>query len=378
MLALLVVAVHQLTSMSSVLSDAGNWAAIVAAAILVAGLIFGWFTKVGHALHVVGENVGLHVRETASGDIEIILGLDLLNTAPVALSYEIVDFKATLGEHPEAEIKKDATRAYIAPQQRIDWHGEPQPVWAISLPLTITARYEVQYGRKSRRWWWWRRSLRGGFKAELPLSPNPMTLLAEPLDGPVTDERVPLTSWGIFRVAVVIGPGGDPNARTLTRPGPCRSITLADDCEQWPKGTCSQQHPVSVGPCPRKETPDHEDRSGQRRGRIDYCPPRLARCSYQSGSEPDAKQDPRPIADPRSMFTGRVRGVAIHEEQVGDYRGRFERFLDLHRSHRHRVIRRTWTLDDSLWADDPNALEFCECGAVRRLWGINNPWWRPQ
>lgn len=59
----------------------------------------------------------------------------------------------------------------------------------------------------------------------------------------------------------------------------------------------------------------------------------------------------------------------VREELVPDRRGRVERFLDRHRRHRHRVVRRTWTLDDSSWMSDPNAWEYCECGARRRLWG---------
>ena len=64
----------------------------------------------------------------------------------------------------------------------------------------------------------------------------------------------------------------------------------------------------------------------------------------------------------------------LHDERVPDRRDWWERFLDRHGHHRHYVVRTTWTLDDSPWFADPMALDWCECGATRRLWGITTPW----
>lgn len=66
----------------------------------------------------------------------------------------------------------------------------------------------------------------------------------------------------------------------------------------------------------------------------------------------------------------------IHEEAVPEYRTWFQRLMERFR-HQHVVVRRTWTLDNSSWATDPNALEFCACGAYRPLW-MGFVWMEPR
>lgn len=174
----------------SLLSDAGNIAAIVAAALLVLGLVCGWFRQVAHSLHVTSERVALGVD--GEGDLQVSLGLGFLNTAPIALSFEIVAFRVSIDDE-EVDLA-DGQRGYAAPEQRLDWYGKAQTVHYFDFPLSIEARYEIQYARKSSHLWWWRRALRGSFRAELPAMSREGMVLSEPLDGPPTDSRVPWTS----------------------------------------------------------------------------------------------------------------------------------------------------------------------------------------
>ncbi len=199
MVAIVVILFHLAALGSSLLSDAGNWAAILAATILVLGLIVGWFRQVSHSLHVVGETVGLHVPPGRDRGIDVILGTELLNTSSIPLNYQVVSFTATLGSREAVSLTtQDDQRAYVAPHQRLDWHGEAQVVEAEDFPFTVAVRYEVEYGRKSRWLWWWRRVVRGSYRADVPRITEAVTLLAEPLDGPPTDSRVPLTSLSVF------------------------------------------------------------------------------------------------------------------------------------------------------------------------------------
>jgi hypothetical protein len=194
-----VIAFQQAAQHSSALSDAGNWAAITAAVFLVVGSLLGWFYRVSHSLYVVGETVGLHVGGPNAGELEIVPGIELFNSAGIALGYEIVSFRVSIGTHPDRDFTKAEGREYVAPQQKRDWHGDRESVPFSEFPLQLVARYEVQYGRKSRLFWWWRRSIRGNYRAELPFPAGgePMTLLSEQIEGPPTDTRVPLTSLGI-------------------------------------------------------------------------------------------------------------------------------------------------------------------------------------
>jgi hypothetical protein len=188
---------HQAAGDDSFLSDAGNWSAIVAAAILVLGLVFGWFRRVSHGLHVASEPVAVGADEELG--VFVALGLDLLNTTNIPLSYEVTRFTTQIGEGPATSVLASEGRSYLAPQQRADWHGERQELDPnLDGPIRIEVRYEVEYGRKSRALWWWRRVLRGSYAIDLPLAAKRMTLLAEQLDGPPTDTRVPLTRLRIF------------------------------------------------------------------------------------------------------------------------------------------------------------------------------------
>lgn len=175
---------------SSLLTDAGSVAAIIAAAILVLGVVFGWFLRVSHALHVAAETVKLGADELG---IYVYVGVDLVNTASIALGYEVVRFDATVGDRDSMDYA-DRERTHIAPQERADWNAKRLDVVPEEFPLLVQARYEVQYGRKSPRLWWWRRAIRGGFQVEVPPGGGQMVLLAEPLNGPRTDTRVPWTS----------------------------------------------------------------------------------------------------------------------------------------------------------------------------------------
>lgn len=183
---------------SSWLTDAGSVAAIIAAVILILGLVFNWFRHVSHALHVAGEPVKLGADD---GEVYMYLGVDLLNTASIALGYEVVRFDATVGgpdSAGHAVAHAGGERTHIAPQERADWNAERVYVEPYEFPLLVQARYEVQYGRKSRLLWWWRRAIRGGFQVEIPAVMSNTVVLAEPLDGPRTDTRVPWTSWSVL------------------------------------------------------------------------------------------------------------------------------------------------------------------------------------
>jgi hypothetical protein len=188
---------HQAAEENSLLSDAGNWAAIVAASILVLGLVFGWFRQVSHSLHVAHEPVALGADDEG---VYVVLGLDLLNTAEIPLNYEVTKFMAAIGDHEPQDLVSDRERFYVAPQQRTDWHGARQSLedYALALGPVRVARYEVEYGRKSRVLWRWRRVIRGSYGVDLPLAAERMTLLADQLDGPPTDTRVPWTSKTIL------------------------------------------------------------------------------------------------------------------------------------------------------------------------------------
>jgi hypothetical protein len=182
---------------SSWLNNAGDIAAIIAAAILVLGLVFGWFRQVSHSLHVAGNKLWLGTDEDDRS--YAIPGLDLINTAPIALSYEVAQFDTRIANH-EVRDMADHERSYVAPQERTGWNGDREFVTADLFPIVVEVRYEIQYARKSRRLWWWRRSIKGSFEARVaaPESGRSMTVLAENLDGPPTDSRVPWTSKTIF------------------------------------------------------------------------------------------------------------------------------------------------------------------------------------
>lgn len=185
---------HFATRDSSLLSDAGNWAAILAAAILVCGLVFGWFRQVSHALHIAEEKVSVGADDEG---VYLVPGVYLLNTAPIPLRYEVVKFEAKLGDEEPVNVADADETDYIAPHQRMDWNGKRlrPDAWDLVGGIRIEARYEVQYGRKGRFFWWWRRAIRGGYAVDMPrVSGEPMSLLAEPLNGPSTDTRVPWTS----------------------------------------------------------------------------------------------------------------------------------------------------------------------------------------
>lgn len=200
MLCAAVIAFQQAAQHSSALSDAGNWAAITAAVILVLGGIFGWFHRISHALHVVGEKVTVNVDDSVAAEIvEVGPALDLFNSSGVPLSFEVASLKFSVGKHEERDGTKGETPTYIAPQQQYNWNvDEPEPLTFDEFPVEVVARYEIQYGRKSRMWKWWRRSLRGSFKVKLPLSAEPMTLVSQRVEGPASDTRVPLTNLSIF------------------------------------------------------------------------------------------------------------------------------------------------------------------------------------
>jgi len=183
-----------MVTLSSLLSDAGSVAAIIAATILVLGVVFGWFRQVSHALHVADETVKLGADDLG---VYVCLGVDLVNTASIALGYEVVRFDATVGDHESVDYA-DRERAHMAPQERADWNAKKLYVEPDEFPLFAQARYEVQYGRKSPRLWWWRRAIRGGFEVEVPPVTSRSVVLAEPIDGPRTDTRVPLTSWSLL------------------------------------------------------------------------------------------------------------------------------------------------------------------------------------
>jgi hypothetical protein len=179
---------------SSWLSDAGSVAAIIAAFILVLGLVYGWFRQVSHALHVVDESVSLGADDRG---IYMAPGVDLLNTSSIALRYEVVRFEATVGSRDTVD-HADGERAHIAPQERADWHADRLYVEGYEFPLLVRVRYEIQYGRKSRRAWWWRRAIRSGFEADIPSVTRDTVVLSRSMVGPRTDTRVPWTSWSIL------------------------------------------------------------------------------------------------------------------------------------------------------------------------------------
>lgn len=184
---------------SSWLTDAGSVAAIVAMAILILGIVVGWFSRVSHALHIAGESVSLGADDDRG--IYVLLGADLLNTGSIALGYEVMRFDVSAGGPDSAghsATRSDGERAHIAPQERANCNAERMYVEAYEFPLLVQARYEIHYGRKNPRLWWWRRAIRGGFQAEIPAVAKPTIVLAEPLDGPRTDTRVPWTSWSLL------------------------------------------------------------------------------------------------------------------------------------------------------------------------------------
>jgi hypothetical protein len=195
-----VIVFQQAAQHSSALSDAGNWAAIIAAGILVVGSVFGWFHRISHALHVVGEKVAINVDESVATHIlEVGPALDLFNSSGIPLSFEVTSLKFSVGEHEERDGTEGGSPTYIAPQQKYEWNVDaPESLHFDEFPVEVVARYEIQYGRKSRIWQWWRRALRGSFKVKLPLSAEPMTLLSQHVEGPATDTRVPLTKVSIF------------------------------------------------------------------------------------------------------------------------------------------------------------------------------------
>lgn len=195
-----VIAFQQTAQHSSALSDAGNWAAITAAVILVLGGIFGWFHRISHALHIVGEKVTVNADETVAAQIvEVGPAFDLFNSSGIPLSFEVTTLRFSVGTHEERDGTEGETPSYIAPLQKYDWNVEvPEPLTFDEFPVEVVARYEIQYGRKSRMWKWWRRSLRGSFKVKLPLSAETMTLVSQRVEGPATDTRLPLTKLSIF------------------------------------------------------------------------------------------------------------------------------------------------------------------------------------
>jgi hypothetical protein len=65
-------------------------------------------------------------------------------------------------------------------------------------PLLVQARYEVRTEGRVDASGGGRRAIRGGFQAEIPPVTSSTTVLAELMDGPRTDIRVPLTSWSFF------------------------------------------------------------------------------------------------------------------------------------------------------------------------------------
>jgi hypothetical protein len=193
--ALMIVAIHQFTSHSSALSDAGNWAAIVAAGVLVAGLVFGWFVKVSHSVHVVGERIKLGAKD--EGDLSCHIGLDLLNSSSIPLRFEVTKCIGAISG-VGFDLGDRGTRLLIAPLQKTDWATSAIPIAVEAFPLRVEVRYELEYGRKYPRLWWWRRRISGSYAAEIPMSATPMTVMTQWLDGPASDERVPLKLSRLF------------------------------------------------------------------------------------------------------------------------------------------------------------------------------------
>ena len=118
---------------SSWLSDAGSVAAIIAAAILILGVVLGWFRQVSHALHVASESVKLGADD---GVVHMYLGVDFLNTASIALGYEVVCFEATVGERDSLDWA-ERERAHISPQERADWNARKLYVELHEFPLLM-------------------------------------------------------------------------------------------------------------------------------------------------------------------------------------------------------------------------------------------------
>lgn len=177
---------------ASDLSDAGNWSAIVAAAILVTGIVAAWFQRLSHALHVVTESIALQALDDDDepGDIGIIVGLDLWNTSSIPLAYEVTSFEVEVGDRSAEDLDRlGERRESLAPQQRSEWTAEPVRVTSFDFPATVTARYELEYARKPRRLWGLRRRINGSFRGEIPFlhTVGPIAILVHSVDGPTTD-----------------------------------------------------------------------------------------------------------------------------------------------------------------------------------------------
>lgn len=102
--------------------------------------------------------------------------------------------------------------------------------------------------------------------------------------------------------------------------------------------------------------------------------------SYPLSPEYPIPDTPRGATGPHEVPTlEKLRAMpgygTIHEEARTPRLSWWDRLRERLGFHQHRSVRVTWTQDETSWATDPNAWDYCSCGARRHA--FTNHWQEP-